>query len=257
MSPERVLQWVEVQKKAGAKTILFSSDQFLGRIFRKEGKQEILEIMQGIRDLGLAFFWYNGLELSKLGTGKGLKRNMKDVRPDDELISALFGWDGEVGCYYAYLPGERPLLGRENYKKLLPWKEHCNFIKTIVGTGVPYLRYGIIIGFEDDSEESLLRLEEALHSLHDEVKKVNPELNFQVTCYTLCPIVGTPQERLVRESGLLHFDDPALWGLWTPSVDTRYLTYKDIADWQTRLAQIGTTFIQDVGERRLTYGQLK
>ena len=33
----------------------------------------------------------------------------------EELISALFDWDGNAGCYLAYLPGERPMLGRENY----------------------------------------------------------------------------------------------------------------------------------------------
>ncbi len=246
MTPERALKWFEIQKQAGARSVVCYSDQFLGRILRKNGREEILEIMNGVRDLGFAFFWHTGLELRKATKGHGLKRTSGDLTPDEELISALWGWDGKVGCYLAYLPAERPLHGRENYKKLLPWQAHCEVIKSIAGTGTPCLAYGVVIGFQDDNEDSLLHLEEALSELHEDVLAINPSVKFQVVPLSITPIPGTPQKSNIIKSGLLRFDDPIISGGFDmPSVDTRYLTYKEIADWLVRLSSIGTPYFQE------------
>jgi len=241
MSPKTALTWFERQKKAGAGSVIGSSDQFLGRILKKEGRAEILEIMQGIRALELAILWPNGLELKKATLGRGINRGDVNFAPDEELIAALWGWNGTTGCYHAYIPAERPTFGRENYAKLLPWQEHCEMLKAIVRTGIPNLTYGIIIGFADESEESLLRLEEAILELYDDLLTINPYLNFQVSPFSIFPIPGTPQWNQLQKSGLLQFDDPSIFGgLWTPSVNTHYLTYKQISAWQIRLLQIGS-----------------
>jgi len=252
MSPERTLQWYKRQQEAGAKLINSASDQFLGRIIKKGGRENILEIMQGIRDLGMAFFWSNGLELKKATLGRGINRKEgMNLTPDEELINALWGWDGNVGCYLAYVPAERPIFGQENYTKLLPWQEHCEILKAIVRAGVPYIRYGVIIGFADDSQETLLRLEEAISGLYDELIVINPKVNFQVAPFTISPIPGTPQSDHLRSSKLLRFDDPTIFGnLWTPAVDTHYLSYKDIANWQMRLAKIGKSRYMEDGSFR-------
>ncbi len=241
MSPKRALEWFELQKKAGAGSVIGSSDQFLGRIIKKGGREDILEIMKGIRELEIAVLWPNGLELKKATLGKGINRGMINFTPDEELINALWGWNGKSGCFHAYIPAERPIAGRENYSKLLPWREHCEILKTIVRTGVPHLTYGLIIGFEDESEETLLRLEEAILNIYHELLEINPKLNFQVSPFSIFPIPGTPQWDQLQTSGLLEFDDPTIFGgLWTPSVNTRYLSYKDISRWQIRLLQIGS-----------------
>nr|VFJ54957.1 MAG: hypothetical protein BECKDK2373C_GA0170839_10465 [Candidatus Kentron sp. DK] len=244
MSPGRVRQWLETQKKAGAKSVINYSDQFLGRIVKRGGRTDVLEIMRHFRELSLSFFWPNGLELKKSTLGRGIERGQgTDTTPDDELIEALWGWDGKTGCYMAYLPAERPVFGRENYAKLLPWREHCRIIKRIAHAGVPNIRYGIMIGFEDDSEDSLSRLEEAVSGLYEKVLAINPSINFQVLAIALIPIPGTPQWEAVQDSGLLRFDDPSLFGgMWTSAVDTRHLSYERIANWQTRLAKIGAPY---------------
>jgi hypothetical protein len=242
MAPERVLQWLELQKEAGARVIVNVADQFLGRVLRKEGRTEILEIMKSIRDLGLTIVWPNGIELKKTTLGRGRLNRKKgmDFRPDEELIEALWGWDGKVGCHFAYLPAERPIFGREKYAKLLPWQEHCEIMRSIVRTGIPYLRYGVIIGFADDSNETLSRLEEAIWELYEDLITINPSLGFQAAPFSISPIPGTPQADSLCKSGLLRFDDPSIYGsVWTPSVDTHYLSYGKIADWQKRLSQIG------------------
>jgi hypothetical protein len=240
MSPERVLQWLKIQKEAGAKSVISSSDQFLGRLVRKGGRDEVLEIMKGIRELELAVLWSNGLELKKMTLGRGINRKNADLTPDEELISALWDWDGKAGCYFAYLPAERPIFGQQNYAKLLPWQEHCEVVKAIARTGVPYLNYGVIIGFEDDNNDTLSRLEEAVVGLYEDILTINPSLHFQVSPLAISPIPGTKQGANLRQSGLLRFDDPSIFGgMWTPSVDTHHLSYKEIADWQIRLMKIG------------------
>ncbi len=249
MSPQRILQWAELQKMAGAQAVMLSSDQFLGRIVKKGGRQDVLEIIKNIKELGLSFFWNNGIELKKMTIGRGINRKSgKNLIPDEELISALCGWDGYVGCYFAYIAAERPVVGQENYSKLLPWQEHCEIMKVIVRAGIPYLRYGLILGFDDDSHESLSRLEEAVWELYEELIAINPALKFQAAPFSLSPISGTPQSEQVRQSGLLRFDDPNIFGsIWTTSVDTHYLSYKEVFEWQKRLTQVGRSRYMEDG----------
>jgi len=240
MSPQTAIRWFQSQRSAGAGSVIGSSDQFLARLLWDGGRDEILEIMKGLRDTGLAVLWANGLELRKATRGRGLVRAGNDLAPDEELISALWGWDGTTGCYHAFIPAERPLHGRENYAKLLPWKAHCDILKSIVRTGVPALTYGCIIGFEDDDDRSLSLLEEGVSGLYDELRAINPQIIFQIAPFSLSPIPGTPQGTRVRESGLLRFPDPEIFGgAWVPCADTRHLTYEQIADWQRRLLRIG------------------
>jgi hypothetical protein len=113
-------------------------------------------------------------------------------------------------------------------------------MKFIVRAGPPVIVYGLIIGFPDDTQDSLLRLEEGVLELHQQLREINPDLEFQVASYAISPIPGTPQGENIRKSGLLRFDDPSIiGGFWTPSCDTHHLSYEDISEWQFRLAQIG------------------
>jgi len=156
--------------------------------------------MKGIREMELAVFYPNGLELKKTTLGRGINRKEGlNLTPDEELIEALWGWDGK--------------------------REHCEIMKTIVRAGLPHIIYGCIIGFPDDSDETLLHLEEAIVTLYEELLTINPSLNFQVLPVSIFPIPGTPQASLIYKSGLLRFDDPTIFGgVWTPSVDTNYLS---------------------------------
>lgn len=240
MSPKTTLQWLARQKEAGAKCTIMGSDQFLGRVLFPDGREEILEITRGAREMGMPLLWPNGLELRKATLGRGRNYENTDLTPDEELVEALWGWDGKVGGFLGYIPAERPVVGRESYSKLLPWQQHCDMMKTIVQVGLPVIVYGLIIGFPDDNHDSLLRLEDAVLDLHQQLRAINPNLEFQVASYAISPIPGTPQGETIRKSGLLRFDDPSIvGGLWTPSCDTHNLSYEDISEWQLRLTQIG------------------
>ena len=109
-------------------------------------------------------------------------------------------------------------------------------MKAIVQAGTPSLTYGVLIGFSNDSDETLSRLEENLWQLYKDILAINPSVNFHVTPLAIVPIPGTRQNTHLRQSGLPRFDEPSIsGGMFTPSVDTRYLSYKEIFNWQIRL----------------------
>ena len=248
MSTERALEWFSLQKQAGAKSVMSYSDQFLGRVLFNEGRQEVLDIMKGIREMELPILWPNGLEIRKATLGRGYDRNSDDLKPDVEMVEALWGWDGKVGCYEAFIPAERPIFGRESYAKLLPWQQHCEMLRAIVRAGVPRIYYGVILGLPDDSHETLLRLEEAFWELSEDLKTINPSVKFHIAPTTIRPIPGTPQGQNIRQSGLLRFEDPAIVGeFMTACADTHHMSYEEVSDWQFRLACIGDTSLSGVG----------
>lgn len=248
MSTERALKWFELQKEAGAKSVMSYSDQFLGRVLFNEGRQEVLDISRGVREMGLPILWPNGLEIRKATLGRGYDRTKDDLTPDYELVEALWGWDGKVGCYEAFIPAERPIFGRESYAKLLPWQQHCEMLRAIVRAGVPRIYYGVILGLPEDSHETMLGLEEAFWELSEELKTINPSVSFHIAPTTIRPIPGTPQGHNIRQSGLLRFEDPAIVGeFMTACADTHYMSYEEVSDWQFRLACIGDTGLSGVG----------
>ncbi len=239
MTPERTLEWLARQKEAGAGCTVMISDQFLARNLFPGGRDEILEITRGAREMGMPLLWPNGLEVRKATLGKGRKN--KDLTPDDELIEALWGWDGQVGGFLGYIPAERPTgVESQPYPKILPWQQHTDMMRRIVKVGLPVLVYGVIIGLPDDSRTELEHLERAITDMHDELKSINPELEFQVACYSISPILGTPQWDYMQKHDLLRFDDPGVVGeFWTASCDTHHMSYEEVSDWQVRLAGIG------------------
>ena len=243
MTPERAREWLTIQKEAGAESFQCYSDQFLARLLFKEGRQEVLEIMKAVREVGVHVSWINGLELKKATKGRGYDRESDDLIPDEELVQALWGWDGKVGCNWAYIPAERPVFGREGYAKLLPWQQHREMMRSIVRAGVPRIVYGLVLGLPDDSHETMLRLEEALTDLCQELKTINPALKFWILTSSIAPIPGTPQGQNIRNSGLLRFEDPTIYGtMGMACADTQYMSYEEVGDWQYRLKRVGDGF---------------
>ena len=234
MSPERSLRWLDAQKSAGAKSVIVLSDQFLGRVLWKTGRADVLDIMSGFRELGVTALWGNGLEINKATIGRGMRDG--DPTPDQELVEALWGWDGKNGCAQAYIPAERPVAGPKAYDKLLPWQLHCDMMKAIVKTGLPDITYGVIVGLPDDSPDEMEALIQALTGLRWQLKEINPELRFRVVPYAIRPLPGTPQARSLDKLGLIRFTDPAiLGGFWTACADTYHMSYEEVSDWQERL----------------------
>jgi len=236
MSPDRAAAWLEAQAGADANSAIVLSDQFLGRVLWPGGREAVIEIMNAARSARLPILWGNGIELKKATTGRGLPGG--DLAPDPEIVQAVWGWDGHVGCAQAYIPAERPLMGAEAYAKLLPWEQHCRLMESIVAAGVPDITYGVIVGLPDDSHESLSCLFDAVLALKERLKNINSALKFRITPYAIRPLPGTPQTAALRHQDLLRFSDPTiLGGFWTACADTKHMSYEDVSRWQFRLIE--------------------
>ena len=234
MSPERVRSWLELQKRAGAKSVIVLSDQFLGRVLWPSGRDDVLAIMRAFRELGLAVLWGNGLEVNKATLGRGKRAG--DPSPDEELVQALWGWDGASGCAQTYIPAERPINGPAAYEKLLSWRHHVAMMEAIVKSGVPDITYGVIVGLPGDSAPQLADLLKNLHELRQRLKQLNAFLRFRVVPYAIRPLPGTPQARELDDLGLVRFRDPAIaGGFWTACADTHHMTYSEVSEWQHRI----------------------
>ncbi len=237
MSAQKVLEWIDLEVAAGARSIINNSDQFLGRVLWREGRKEVLTIMNGIKERRLKNLWWNGLEIQMATMGRGMYKpghSKYDPRPDLELVSALWGYDGKAGCGQAFLPAERPLEGNSAYRKLLPWLEHVEMVKAIVRAGVPDITYALIIGLPNDTDDSLKRLLEAVQELRNDVLTINPNIQFAVIPSCFIPFPGTElAEHLAREK-LIMASDPALFGKWTPVTNTHHLSSWNIHEWQGR-----------------------
>lgn len=231
MSPKRALEWLLLQKKAGAGSSVCFSSQFLGRVLYKNGREEVLEIMKGARDIGMSILWINGNEFAKATLGRGLKNG--DETPDEELVRAIWGWNGKIGCAYSYLPAERPLEGPAAFAKLLPYENHKRMIKEIVKAAVPTVTYGVIIGYPRDSSQKIKNLFEVMRDLKDELTGLNPNLEIAIPARSLMPLPGTPLTEKLKSGPYLRFNDPSLVGnRFTSVVDTDYMTYEEISEWQ-------------------------
>jgi hypothetical protein len=234
-SPERVLEWAAVQQAVGARSVMCMSDQFLGRVlFGEEGRAEAIAICDSLRARGLPFCWPNGLELSKAMGRNG--------QPDEGLITALWGWNGRQDCVHAYIPAERPVEGPSRYAKLLEWQQHKTMLRAITAAGVPRLSYGVIIGLENDSHDSLRCLVDHLLELKAELKTINLGLQFWAVPFCIRPIPGTPRAKALEREGLVALSDSTLaGGYWTATCDTRHLTYHEVAEWQRRILETQET----------------
>ncbi|GLY02737.1 MULTISPECIES: hypothetical protein [Actinoplanes] len=232
--PERAHDWLAAQRNAGAKSVIILSDQFLGRVLWPNGRDDVLAILRDAREQQLPILWGNGIELGKATLGRGKRGG--DRRPDLEMVEAVWGWDGRVGCAQAYIPAERPLLGQESYEKLLPWQEHAAMMRAIVRAGVPDINYGVIVGLPSDSHATMETLLDSVGRLRDELRDINPDLRFRITPYAIRPLPGTPQASELERAGLVRFTDPAIvGGFWTACADTLNMSYEEVSDWQIRL----------------------
>jgi hypothetical protein len=101
----------------------------------------------------------------------------------------------------------------------------------------------VVIGLPDDSNETMLFLEEALAELYQDLKRINPLLELWIEPSVICPIPGTPQSQTITQSGLLRFEDPVIRGSFElGSADTHHLSYVEVYQWRNRLRNVANTF---------------
>jgi hypothetical protein len=136
-------------RRAGIQTLNFADDNLLLAAAKRDTRQQLLELLGVMRELGFAWEYPNGLEIGRL-IGK-------DGTLDEELIDAVFSHTVEpdtgriVGCYRAYLPVET-FDRREHYKKLKPVQDQNAVIGRVAAAGLVEMDFGVVLPPDADAD---------------------------------------------------------------------------------------------------------
>jgi hypothetical protein len=200
-------RWLARQKEeAGARSVVGSSDQFMARVLREGGREEVLEIMRvGARTWGWRCWWPNGLEPRKgHARRRGLNRPGTGLGPRRGTHQRGLGL-GRQGRQLS-TPTCRPSGFHRRPRELRQAAAvGCWSIASCCGQpSVPACRRcptGVIIGFDDDTEETFEIAAGRSHprNSHQDLTSINPQLIFQVASFAISPIPGTGQGKLLRE----------------------------------------------------------
>jgi hypothetical protein len=189
MSTGRIEQWFDHFQKFGISTILLTEDNLLSRLHYSGGREEILEIFRLMRARRFAWEFSNGFEIGKLADARG--------NIDYELIDVMFSsrsvGDRFVGCYRSFMPIESLRDdGPKQFKKLRTWDIEKEILRAIAAAGLPAFGFGIMVGFVDDTPETLKITAQRCDELRAACFEANSRAtqHFQIFNNILLP--GTP-----------------------------------------------------------------
>jgi hypothetical protein len=225
MSTARIQQWLVYYRRFGISTILLSEDNLLSRLHFPGGREEILEIFQILRAYDFAWEFINGFEIGKLADVNGVI--------DYELIEAMFSscvrGDRLIGCFRSYIPVESLRDDApKKYKKLRTWDIEKEILRAIADAGLPALGFGIMIGFVDDTPETLKLTAQRCTELRELCEKANPAAiqHFQFFNNILLP--GTPN--FSKHLKYAKYDisaHPELFNFYTSIVDGHHFEHSE------------------------------
>ena len=199
-SPRYVEQYLQHLKHFGVSTINLVEDNILTRILLKrgQGRFDLLETFQLLRDHGFQWCFGNGIQYSLL--------RRRDGTFDHEVLEAMFS-----NCYCVYIPLEdipRPGSGFQ-YPKLFGlsprsvtaasaekiFRENHYILEAIAGLGVPRMTLGFILGAARESPSDILHVEESLQRLRDHLLEVSPSMEQLYMPHIWMALPGTKDYR--------------------------------------------------------------
>lgn len=153
----------------GIKT-LSTWDDNLGSLIKQGKDEEMVEIINLIKDKGFAFEFSQGnMAISYLW-------DKKKNQPNHKLIESIFSTsmsEGKfVGNYGMFFPFEN--LQEENpknaYEKLMSFDKELAILEAVLDSGLESVCYGTILGIKEDNQEKLDRAKNRIHEINGLVK---------------------------------------------------------------------------------------
>lgn len=172
MKIEDVEELLKHYKSHGVSTLLHAESNLLTRLkYGAEGRKNLIDTMKLMREYEFAWEFFDGIEFGRL-----VKNDRKT--PDEELIDLLFKpeiKDGKlVGGYRAYVPLEAGYEGRrQTFDKLQPYDVQKSILRRIVESGVTQLSSGVILGFPEDTNETLQESKRRYQDMKELVDEVS------------------------------------------------------------------------------------
>jgi biotin synthase-like enzyme len=258
-------EMAEHYRNKGAKLLLFSDDNILQRIRRKNGERELIEFFRFLRSLNLVWEFSVGVELGMLADGKGRLREElieamfqnEDVRQKSYFRSPSCLGDSEVSESLRFVGASRVLapledLGsRHNIKKMLGWKQEKGILRKLISIGVPQINLGIMLGFPHDNAENISRIRAKIQELEEMRLEINERNRptkglltaFNHSLFCVMPLPGTPLYEQMKTDGRIKYDiekDPELWNVFTSVIEGDSFAPE-------RITQLRREFIKEFG----------
>lgn len=242
MSPAAVRRHLEYFRSQGITSLLFQEDNVLsriqrsgtGRLLHESGRGDVLEIFRTARELGFSWEFANGLEFGKfLDTGA----------IDLELMEALF-WneirDGRWrGCYRVQISleylGDAP-GGRFN--KLRSYQEQIEILTAMLGMGVRYPTFNLLIGHDDDDRAKIDLYRDRCIELRDELRSIAPDSTPYFNVFNRTVLPGTPD--FAANADRLAFDvaqTPEVISVYLSPMGSGHLGYYELFEERLRLTE--------------------
>jgi len=225
MSEGRIEHALAQFHQFGIRTLLLIEDNILSRLDLPDGRDEVLHWFRSMFEQGFVWEFANGVEIGKLEKGGVL---------DQELIEAMFQYDGRAGCYRSYIPLERIDSSELPYRKLKAFDVEKGILLSIAQQGVALLNLGVIIGNPAESHKSLSRTEDRMLELKDEILDLTGGRTYPFANFFLhIPICGTNDYRRFHKEGRLAFDidtNPELYNFYTSILRGDNFSYDELTE---------------------------
>lgn len=233
MNLEKISELFTFLKNKGVKTLISNEDNPLSRMHvgtnkrDVERRQEILEYAKLIQSTGLAFEWGNGLEIGKLADEKG--------NPDIQLIDALFhhkrNYDGTfAGTYRCYIPLEKLTdNGISSLRKLRDYKIELDILTAIAETKIPMLNFGVMVGFPDESNQTLEMTRKRVYEIKEMIHKISPDTGLYFNFFMYSPMPGTLN--FMKENSRMIADidkHPEFWSFYSSCINGNNFSAKEM-----------------------------
>lgn len=202
--PQKMTQLLKHYKNSGINTVLFADDNILSRLDFKKGRDATIRLFRDLREMGFAWEYFNGIEISKLIMGDGtIDHELIDILFSHEYVGNRF-----VGCYRSYIPLEnlrddtpnkiskfRTLV---NFDNVLDFKLELKIIREILKTRLPMIGFGLLVCTPDEHEDFLelnrkrcIEIKEMIHKENSTlIDSLKTRILFHVFTQILLP--GTP-----------------------------------------------------------------
>ena len=188
-------------------TILFCDDNLLQRVNKgPQAYEELILMFDYLRHHQLIWEFPVGLEIGKLF-------NTRTAGVKDSLIESLF-WNNDSldnfsGAFRALIPVENSLSGDKDHRlsKLRKFDENVAILEQIISSGVPQINLGVMIGWPEESHDSIKNITEKLELIdqlcvsvnNKNIHNIKTKINYSIFCVT--PLPGTPFYNNMHDRG--------------------------------------------------------
>lgn len=216
---------LEEYRKAGIKSLNFTDENMLLIAATPSGRNELIELFDGMRRMGFAWEFPIGLEIGRFIKGNELDEKLMEAMFDRSFDSAT----GRLtGAYRVYVPLET-FERREQYKKLRSREEQNKVISRLAGAGLPEIDFGVVLP-PSATEETFNATRDGYLGIKDIITS-RGAIKARYAVFHLIPVA------LFRGMKTKYSIDefPEAWNLYFPNYDGQHFNARELFERRLKL----------------------